>query len=82
MDDVVVFGPVVHQLSLNDAVDAGIIADYRVIIAAVDRGTLTAVADHLADAGIDANLLAGAIAKVRSMGDLRVAGLSKREPQV
>ncbi|MSY60198.1 MAG: helicase, partial [Actinobacteria bacterium] len=32
MDDETVFGPVLHRLSLNDAIDQGILTDYQVVV--------------------------------------------------
>jgi superfamily II DNA or RNA helicase len=68
MDDEA-FGPRVYELNLSDAVAAGIVADYRVIVAAVDRDTFDRVAAHPELGDVDPHLLAGAIAVVRAMGD-------------
>ncbi|HVT77889.1 MAG TPA: Helicase associated domain protein [Acidimicrobiales bacterium] len=64
------FGPRVAHLTLTDAIEAGVIADYRVLVAAVDAASLAAVAARPDMADIDPYLLAGAIAVVRTMGDL------------
>lgn len=63
------FGPRVYELMLSDAVDSGIVADYRVVVAAVDRATFDRVASHPDLGDVDPHLLAGAIAVVRAMGD-------------
>src|SRR5204863_7505205 len=68
MDDPA-FGPRVFEFNLSDAVAAEVIADYRVVVAAVDRATFDAVARHPELEGIDPHLLAGAIAVVRAMGE-------------
>lgn len=73
MDDAAVFGPLVYRLSLSDAVAAGVVADYRIVVAAVEADTFARVATHPGLAGIDAHLLAGAIAVVRAMGDFGLA---------
>lgn len=72
MDDPV-FGPRVYELLLSDAVADGIVADYRVIVAAVDRATFDRVARHPDLQDVDPHLLAGAIAVVRTMGAERLA---------
>lgn len=66
------FGPRVFDFPLSDAVAAGVVADYRVIVAAVDRDVFERVARLPEMAGIDPNLLAGAIAVVRAMGEMRL----------
>lgn len=66
------FGPRVYELLLSDAVDAGVVADYRVIVAAVDRQVFDRVAGHSDLEGTDPHLLAGAIAVVEAMGNLHL----------
>lgn len=66
------FGHRVFEFSLSDAVDAGVIADYRVLVAAVERETFERVARHPELADVDPHLLAGAVAVVRAMGELRL----------
>jgi superfamily II DNA or RNA helicase len=68
MDDEA-FGGRVFELSLNDAVAAGVVADYRVIVAAVERDVFDRVAAHPDLVDVDPHLLAGAIAVVRAMGE-------------
>jgi hypothetical protein len=75
MDDQESFGPEVFRLQLSEAVDAGIVADYRVVVAAVDRVTFDRVAAHQAPSDIDPQLLAGAIAVVRAMGEFDLRSL-------
>lgn len=72
MDDHAAFGPRVYELSLSDAVDAGVIADYRVVVAAVDRHVFDKIAEHPDMEGVDPHLLAGAIAIVEAMGTMRL----------
>lgn len=67
------FGPRVHELTLAEAVDAGVVADYRVVIAAVEREAFDRVAAHPDLVDVDPHLLAGAIAVVRAMGDYDLA---------
>lgn len=62
------FGPRVFELALGDAVAAGVIADYRVIVAAVEQTTFEQVAAHPDMVDVDPHLLAGAIAVVEAMG--------------
>lgn len=62
------FGPRIYELSLNDAVAAGVVADYRVVVAAVEREVFERVTRHPDLVDIDPHLLAGAIAVVRAMG--------------
>lgn len=68
--DAEAFGPRVFDFPLSDAVAAGVVADYRVIVAAVERKVFDRVAALHEMAGIDPYLLAGAIAVVRAMGEL------------
>lgn len=75
MDDEGSFGPEVFRLRLSEAVDAGVIADYRVVVAAVDRDTFDRVAARPQLAGIDPQLLAGAIAVVRAMGEFALGSV-------
>lgn len=70
MDDLQAFGPRVFDFPLSEAVEAGVVADYRVVVAAVERDVFERVARRLADSEVDPHLLAGAIAVVRAMGEL------------
>ena len=70
--DAEVFGPRVFDFPLSDAVAAGVVADYRVIVAAVERKVFDRVAALPEMEGIDPYLLAGAIAVVRTMGQMRL----------
>jgi superfamily II DNA or RNA helicase len=70
MDDVEAFGPRVFDFPLSEAVEAGVVADYRVVVAAVERDVFERVARRLEEADVDPHLLAGAIAVVRAMGEL------------
>ena len=76
MDDAE-FGPRVFEFRLEDAIACGVVADYRVVVAAVDDGTFARVASHLCagtgDQAVDPYLLAGAIAVVRLMGDYELS---------
>jgi superfamily II DNA or RNA helicase len=74
MDDVTEFGPRVFEFTLSEAIAAGIVADYRVVIAAVERDVFERVARNPELANVDPHLLAGAIAVVRAMGDYRLRG--------
>lgn len=74
MDDVERFGPRVFEFTLPEAIAAGIVADYRVIVAAVERDVFDQVARHPELAAVDPYLLAGAIAVVRAMGDFGLRG--------
>lgn len=38
MDDPVVFGPVAYRLTLSDAIDLGLLADYQILVPVVDNG--------------------------------------------
>ncbi|MBT2493433.1 Helicase associated domain protein [Streptomyces sp. ISL-96] len=40
MDDPTVYGPVVYQLGLADAIDRGILADYRIVVPVIDDDEL------------------------------------------
>lgn len=72
MDNAAAFGPRVFDFTLADAIAAGVVADYRVVVAAVERDVFDLVAADPALHGIDAHLLAGAIAVVRTMGQFRL----------
>jgi superfamily II DNA or RNA helicase/DNA-binding transcriptional regulator YiaG len=60
------FGPLVYELTLGEAIRAGRVADYKVIVAGVEAATFRRVAASLEDK-VDPHLLAGAIAVVRTM---------------
>jgi hypothetical protein len=71
MDEAGGFGRRVFDFTLDQAVAAAVIADYRVVVAAVERDVFDRVARQL-DEDIDPHLLAGAIAVVRSMGEYQL----------
>ncbi len=75
MDDEASFGPEVFRLRLSEAVNAGVVADYRVVVAAVDRKTYDRVAAHPQLNGIDPQLLAGAIAVVQATGQFALSSV-------
>jgi superfamily II DNA or RNA helicase len=63
------FGRRVSEFRLEDAVAAGVIADYRVVVAAVEREVFDRVSAYPGLDDVDPHLLAGAIAVVRAMGE-------------
>jgi superfamily II DNA or RNA helicase len=69
MDDAA-FGPRVFEFGLDEAIAAGVVADYRIVVAAVEAEVFQEVAARPELAGVDAHLLAGAVAVVRAMGEL------------
>jgi len=78
MDDPAVFGPVAHRLPFAQAISAGILADYRVVVAVVTGGEAAALAGtgalvSVAGRGVPARMAAAQIALVRAIGawDLR-----------
>ncbi|MFC9337439.1 Helicase associated domain protein [Streptomyces sp. NPDC057020] len=59
MDDETLFGPVAYRLTLSDAIDLGLLADYQILVPVIDDTTLR---DWLATgpgAGVDGLRLAG-----------------------
>ncbi|MGW2017609.1 Helicase associated domain protein [Streptomyces sp. NPDC001927] len=59
MDDESLFGPVAYRLTLSDAIDLGLLADYQILVPVIDDTTLR---DWLATgpgAGVDGLRLAG-----------------------
>jgi superfamily II DNA or RNA helicase len=66
------FGPRVYDFNLSSAVAAGVVSDYRVVVAAVEADVLERVGRHPDLSGVDPHLLAGAIAVVRAMGDYQL----------
>lgn len=70
MDDETLFGPVAYQLTLSDAIDLGLLADYQILVPTIDDTTLR---DHLATApgaGEDGLRLAGRqLALLRAIED-------------
>lgn len=46
MDDASLFGRVVYRLSFGEAIDAGLLADYRIVVAVVDDAQHLKRADH------------------------------------
>jgi superfamily II DNA or RNA helicase len=69
MDDPA-FGPRVFDFGLDAAIDAAVVADYRIVVAAVEAEVFQAVAARPEMAGIDPHLLAGAIAVVRAISEM------------
>ncbi|MEU3511566.1 Helicase associated domain protein [Streptomyces longwoodensis] len=73
MDDPVVFGPVAYRLTLSDAIDLGLLADYQILVPVVDN---TDLRDWLATgpgAGVDGLRLAGRqVAVLRAIHDHRL----------
>ncbi|GAA0670243.1 DEAD/DEAH box helicase [Streptomyces thermocarboxydovorans] len=73
MDDENLFGPVAYQLSLSDAIDLGLLADYRILVPVVTDADLR---DWLATgpgAGADGLRLAGRqVAALRAVHDHRL----------
>ncbi|MFF1263565.1 Helicase associated domain protein [Streptomyces sp. NPDC058321] len=70
MDDETVFGPVAYQLTLSDAIDLGLLADYQILVPVVTDEDLR---DWLATgpgAGVDGLRLAGRqVAALRAIHD-------------
>ncbi len=73
MDDVERFGPVFHRLTFREAMDEGLLADYRVVVVGVDDDMYRDLIDHAAlvraDEGevTDARSLAGQVALSKAM---------------
>lgn len=70
MDDTEVFGPRVADLDLAQAIEAGIVADYRVVIAVVDAATLRSLRRSAPET--DPSLVSGAVALLRTMREYDV----------
>ncbi|MET7765705.1 Helicase associated domain protein [Streptomyces sp. NPDC005393] len=70
MDDETLFGPVAYRLTLSDAIDLGLLADYQILVPVIDNTTLR---DWLATgpgAGADGLRLAGRqVAVLRAIHD-------------
>ncbi|MER5905140.1 Helicase associated domain protein [Streptomyces mirabilis] len=70
MDDEAIFGPVAYRLTLSDAIDLGLLADYQILVPVVDN---TDLRDWLATgpgAGVDGLRLAGRqVAVLRAVHD-------------
>lgn len=70
MDDETLFGPVAYRLTLSDAIDLGLLADYQILVPVVDN---TDLRDWLATgpgAGVDGLRLAGRqVAVLRAIHD-------------
>ncbi|WDT59782.1 DEAD/DEAH box helicase [Streptomyces sp. G7(2002)] len=70
MDDETLYGPVAYRLTLSDAIDLGLLADYQILVPVVDN---TDLRDWLAtgpDAGADGLRLAGRqVAVLRAIHD-------------
>ncbi|MFJ8078887.1 Helicase associated domain protein [Streptomyces sp. NPDC096176] len=70
MDDEALFGPVAYRLTLSDAIDLGLLADYQILVPVVDD---TDLRDWLATgpgAGVDGLRLAGRqVAVLRAIHD-------------
>jgi superfamily II DNA or RNA helicase len=60
--------PVVYNLGLGQAIDSGLLASYRVVLAAVDRDEVEQVRLAMPD-GVEPELLAGAVAVTRTMAE-------------
>ncbi|MGW0702273.1 Helicase associated domain protein [Streptomyces sp. NPDC002867] len=73
MDDENLFGPVAYRLTLSDAIDLGLLADYQILVPVVDS---TDLRDWLATdpgAGVDGLRLAGRqVAVLRAIHDHRL----------
>ncbi|MEI5011681.1 Helicase associated domain protein [Streptomyces sp. PmtA] len=73
MDDETLYGPVAYRLTLSDAIDLGLLADYQILVPVVDD---TDLRDWLATgpgAGIDGLRLAGRqVAVLRAIHDHRL----------
>ncbi|AJP00196.1 helicase [Streptomyces cyaneogriseus subsp. noncyanogenus] len=73
MDDEKIFGPVAYRLTLSDAIDLGLLADYRILVPVVTDADLR---DWLATgpgAGVDGLRLAGRqVAVLRAIHDHRL----------
>ncbi|MFE0631571.1 DEAD/DEAH box helicase family protein, partial [Streptomyces sp. NPDC058864] len=73
MDDETVFGPVAYRLTLSDAIDLGLLADYQILVPVIDN---TDLRDWLAtgpNAGADGLRLAGRqVAVLRAIADHRL----------
>ncbi|MFI8076262.1 Helicase associated domain protein [Streptomyces sp. NPDC086033] len=73
MDDEALFGPVAYRLTLSDAIDLGLLADYQILVPVVDD---TDLRDWLATgpgAGVDGLRLAGRqVAVLRAVHDHRL----------
>ena len=73
MDDETLFGPVAYRLTLSDAIDLGLLADYQILVPVVDNSDLR---DWLATgpgAGVDGLRLAGRqVAVLRAIHDHRL----------
>lgn len=68
LDDPVTFGPAVYDLRLGHAIEAGLLTDYRVVLAGVDPQALERAAGVL-PGPVDPWLLACTIAIVGTMGE-------------
>ncbi|MCZ4120199.1 DEAD/DEAH box helicase [Streptomyces sp. H39-S7] len=70
MDDPALFGPIAYRLTLSDAIDLGLLADYQILVPVIDN---TQLRDFLATgpgAGVDGLRLAGRqIAVLRAIHD-------------
>ncbi len=75
MDDETVFGPVVHQLNFGEAIQKGLLSDYRVVIVGVDDGRYKQMVDRRRivktdkDLKTDAETLAKHIALAKAIRD-------------
>jgi superfamily II DNA or RNA helicase len=72
MDDPA-FGPRVFEFGLDEAISAAVVADYRIVVAAVEAEVFREVAERPELAGVDPHLLAGAVAVVRAMAELQIS---------
>ncbi|MEV6594753.1 DEAD/DEAH box helicase [Streptomyces acidicola] len=64
MDDLNLYGPVVFRLSMADAIDRGLLVDYRIIAVDVDDADLRAILNHNPMLAADSEGLRAAAAQV------------------
>ena len=56
MDDESQYGPELHTMNFADAVDKGLLSDYKVIILNIDQGAMSLPLQNAIDAGMDKDL--------------------------
>jgi superfamily II DNA or RNA helicase len=75
MDDENVFGPVVHQLNFGEAIEKGLLSDYRVVVVGIDDGRYKQMVDNRRivktdkDLETDAETLAKHVALIKAIRD-------------
>ncbi|MEU5874123.1 Helicase associated domain protein [Glycomyces sp. NPDC047369] len=74
MDDASVYGPVAYRLPFAEAIDQGLLADYRLVIGVVTKAEIAALTEAAAVVGIDgqalpARMLATQIATARAVDE-------------